>query len=71
MKTVFVNDCAADGCYKKNLGKGKQMCKEHQKMYEEGKAFKAFYGKTVQKISRCCQKRPLTTELLKLLQQCK
>lgn len=30
MKTVFVNDCASDGCYKKNLGKGKQMCKEHQ-----------------------------------------
>lgn len=49
MKTVFVNDCAADGCYKKNLEKGKQMCKEHQKMYEEGKPFKAFYGKTVLK----------------------
>ena len=49
MKTVFMNDCAADGCYKKNLGKGKQMCKEHQQMYEEGKSFKAFYGKTVQK----------------------
>jgi len=49
MNTVFVNDCAADGCYKKNLGKGKQMCKEHQQMYEEGKPFKAFYGKTVLK----------------------
>lgn len=49
MKTVFVNDCAADGCYKKNLGKGKQMCKEHQQMYDEGKPFKAFYGKTVLK----------------------
>lgn len=48
-KTVFVNDCAADGCYKKNLGKGKQMCKEHQQMYEDGKPFKAFFGKTVLK----------------------
>jgi hypothetical protein len=25
------------------------MCKEHQQMYEEGKSFKAFYGKTVLK----------------------
>jgi len=49
MKTVFINDCAADGCYKKNLGKGEQMCKEHKEMYEKGKPFKAFYGKTVQK----------------------
>jgi hypothetical protein len=49
MKIAFTSDCAADGCYKKNLGKGKQMCKEHQKMYDEGKAFKAFYGKTVLK----------------------
>jgi hypothetical protein len=49
MNTVFVNDCAADGCYKNNLGNGKQMCKEHQQMYEEGKPFKAFYGKTVLK----------------------
>ena len=49
MNTVFVNDCAADGCYKKNLGKGKQMCKEHQQMYDDGKPFKAFYGKTVLK----------------------
>lgn len=49
MKTVFVNYCAADGCCKKNLGKGKQMCKEHQEMYKEGKPFKAFYGKTVHK----------------------
>lgn len=49
MKTVFVNECAADGCYKKNMGKGKQMCQEHEKMYEEGQPFKAFYGKTVLK----------------------
>lgn len=41
MKTVFVNDCAADGCYKKNLGKGKQMCKEHQQMYEERKVLQS------------------------------
>ena len=45
MKTLFVNDCAADGCRKKNLGNGKQMCKNHQQMYDEGKPFKAFYGK--------------------------
>lgn len=25
------------------------MCKEHQQMYEDGKPFKAFYGKTVLK----------------------
>ena len=49
MNIVFVNECAADGCYKKNLEKGKQMCKEHQQMYEDGKSFKAFYGKTVLK----------------------
>ena len=49
MNTVFVNDCAAAGCYKKNLGKGKQMCKEHQQMYDDGIPFKAFYGKTVLK----------------------
>jgi hypothetical protein len=49
MKIAFTSDCAADSCYKKNLGKGKQMCKEHQKMYDEGKVFKAFYGKTVLK----------------------
>jgi len=49
MEIVFINECAADGCGKKNLGKGKQMCKEHQQMYEEGKPFKAFYGKTVLK----------------------
>lgn len=46
---IFVNDCAADGCYKKSLGKGKQMCMEHQRMYENGEPFKAFYGKTVLK----------------------
>lgn len=49
MKTVFLNDCAADGCYKKNLGKEKQMCKKHEQMYNDGKPFKAFYGKTVLK----------------------
>ena len=49
MEALFLNDCAADGCYKKNLGGGKQMCKEHQEMYEKGIAFKAFYGKTVLK----------------------
>lgn len=49
MSLVFINDCAADGCYKKNLGKGKQMCEPHQQMYDEGKPFKAFYGKTVLK----------------------
>ena len=46
---VFINDCAADGCHKKNLGKGKQLCKEHQEMYEKGIPFKGFYGKTVLK----------------------
>jgi hypothetical protein len=49
MNPVFLIDCAADGCYKKNLGKGKQMCKKHQDMYDSGTAFKAFYGKTVKK----------------------
>lgn len=49
MRTVFINDCAADNCYEKNLGNGKQMCKTHQEMYETGKPFKAFYGKTVLK----------------------
>lgn len=45
---VFLNDCAADGCYKPSM-QGKQMCRKHQKMYDEGIAFKAFYGKTVKK----------------------
>jgi len=49
MNTIFINDCAADGCYNKNLGNGKQMCKEHEQMYQDGKSFKAFYGKTVKK----------------------
>jgi hypothetical protein len=49
MNLVFVNECAVDGCYKKNVGKGKQMCKEHQEAYERGDKLKAFYGKTVQK----------------------
>lgn len=47
MNMVFMNECAADGCYKKNVGNGKQMCKEHEEMYEKGIPFKAFYGKTV------------------------
>lgn len=46
---VFVDDCAADGCKKKNIGGGKQMCAEHEKMYEDRIPFKAFYGKTVLK----------------------
>lgn len=46
---VFLNDCAADGCRKKNIGGGSQMCKEHQKMYDKGIPFKGFYGKTVLK----------------------
>ena len=51
MKTVFMNDCAVDGCNKKNTFKkdGYQMCTEHQKQYNEGVKLKAFYGKTVQK----------------------
>ena len=47
MKTIFVNECAADGCYKKNVGNGKQMFALHEKMYEDGISFKAFYGKTI------------------------
>ena len=49
MNTVFIEDCAADGCYNKNIGKGKQICKKHEEMYENRIPFKAFYGKTVQK----------------------
>ena len=49
MDLVFVNDCAVDGCNKKNVGKGKQMCKEHQAKYEAGEKLVAFYGKTIQK----------------------
>ncbi len=48
MQTVFLNDCAVDGCYKKNQ-KGKQMCPKHQAKYEAGETLKAFYGKTVKK----------------------
>ena len=46
---AFINDCAVDNCYKKNVGGGKQMCKQHQLAYESGKKLKAFYGKIVQK----------------------
>lgn len=46
---VFVNDCAVDGCTKKNIGNGFQMCKKHQEAYDRGDKLKAFYGKTVQK----------------------
>jgi hypothetical protein len=48
MGLVFINDCAVDGCYSKNL-KGKQMCKKHQQAYDNGDKLIAFYGKTVQK----------------------
>lgn len=48
-KIIFLTDCAVDGCYKKNMGNGKQMCKKHEQDYEEGKKLKAFYGRTVQK----------------------
>lgn len=51
MNIFFLNDCAADGCSKKNenysLKNGKQLCKEHQDMYERGEPLKAFYGKTI------------------------
>jgi len=49
MSVVFLNDCAADGCYRKNMGGGRQMCEKHQEMYENGEVFKGFYGKTVLK----------------------
>lgn len=49
MSIVFINDCAADGCKKRNIGNGKQMCQEHQDMYDNRIPFKAFYGKTVLK----------------------
>jgi hypothetical protein len=49
MGVVFINDCAVDGCGKKNMGKGSQMCKEHQAKYNAGEKLIAFYGKTVQK----------------------
>ena len=48
MQTVFLNDCAVDGCYKKNQ-KDKQMCLAYQAKYEAGETLKAFYGKTVKK----------------------
>ncbi len=47
MDIVFTEDCAADDCYQKNVGNGKQMCELHEKMYEDGIPFKGFYGKTV------------------------
>lgn len=49
MNIVFIEDCAVDGCKKKNIGNGYQMCKDHQSDYDLGKKLKAFYGKTVQK----------------------
>lgn len=49
MSVVFVNDCAVDSCKNKNIGKGFQMCQEHQNQYDSGEKLKAFYGKTVQK----------------------
>lgn len=47
MEYIFLEDCAADNCYEKNIGNGKQMCQKHQDMYDKGIPFKAFYGKTV------------------------
>lgn len=49
MNVVFLEDCAADGCYKKNVGDGKQLCRKHQDAYERGEKVKAFYGRTIQK----------------------
>jgi len=48
MDLIFLNDCAADGCKRKNL-KGKQLCKQHQDAYDRGERVKAFYGKTLLK----------------------
>ena len=39
MKTVFIKECAADNCKNNNTGKGSQMCKQHEEMYENGKPF--------------------------------
>jgi len=49
MNIVFVSDYAVDGCKKKNIGKGFQMCQEHQNQYDKGEILTAFYGKKVQK----------------------
>ena len=49
MKVVFMKECAADGCYRMNLGNGRQLCDRHQRMYDGGIPFKGFYGKTVLK----------------------
>jgi hypothetical protein len=49
MKLIYINECAVDGCFKKSIGKGFQMCEKHQDAYEKGKKLKAFSGKTVQK----------------------
>ncbi len=48
---VFLRECCVDGCYKRNTYKkdGKQMCKEHQAMYDAGEKLQAFYGRTVQR----------------------
>lgn len=50
MNLVFMTECAVDRCYKKSQ-KGKQMCKEHQKQYDDGEVLTAFYGKKVKKRS--------------------
>ena len=41
--------CQSHSKVRMMASKGEQMCKEHKEMYEKGKPFKAFYGKTVQK----------------------
>lgn len=48
---VFLRECCVDGCYKRNTFKkdGKQMCKEHQAMYDAGEKLQAFYGRMVQR----------------------
>lgn len=52
MRIPFLEDCAADDCHNKNLGRGRQLCKEHQQMYDDRKPFKAFYGRTLLKKSK-------------------
>lgn len=46
MNLVFINHCAADGCYKLRI-KDKAFCKEHEKQIQEGKTISAWYGKKV------------------------
>lgn len=48
MHIVFLNDCAADGCYRKKC-KGSMFCKKCKQRFDAAEEMSVGYGKKIQK----------------------